>query len=129
MLDEKDVVGGSIPFPLVQTAHPAGGPSLRSPMGSYKIELSTHAWGELTIVFRGGEENSYKHSARHRDEALDAIHSALERKAWRDKERQVMREATRHSTAVAARRVGVDAIMTQNTLRRKLFISANAYVV
>ena len=119
LLDEKDVVGGSIPFPLVQTAHAAGGPSFRSPRSSYKIELSTHAWGELTIVFRGGETNSYTQSAKHRDDALDAIHRALKRKAWNDRERQVMKEALRPSRAIAARKVGVDAIMTQNELRRE----------
>lgn len=112
-------MGGSIPFPLVQTAQSAGGPSFRSPKGSYKIELSTLAWGELTVVFRGGESNSYSQSAKHRDEALGAIHRALNRKAWQDKERQAMKEALRPSRAIAARKVGVDAIMTQTALRRE----------
>jgi len=103
----------------VQTAQPAGGPSWRSPKGSYKVELSTLAWGELTIVFRGGETNSYSQSAKHRDDALDAIHRALKRRAWQDKERQAMKEAMRPSRAIAARKVGVDAILTQNTLRHR----------
>ncbi len=119
LLDEKDVVGGSIPFPLVQTAQAAGGPSFRSPRASYKVELSTHAWGELTIVFRGGETSSYTQSAKHRDDALSAIHTSLKRKAWADKERQAMKEALRPSKAIAARKVGVDAILTQNELRRE----------
>ena len=119
LLDEKEVVGGSIPFPLVQTAQSAGGPSFRSPKGSYKVELSTHAWGELTIVFRGGETGSYTQSAKHRDEALDAIQRALTRKAWRSKEREAMKEALRPSTAIASRKVGVDAILTKNELRRE----------
>lgn len=119
LLDEKDVIGGSIPFPLVQMAQPAGGASFRSPRSSYKIELSTHAWGELTIVFRGGESSSYSQSAKHRDDTLDAIHRALKRKAWEDRERQVTREALRPSRAIAARRVGVDAIMTRNELQHR----------
>jgi len=119
LIDEKDVVGGSIPLPLVQTAQPAGGPSFRSPKGSYKLELSTHAWGELTIVFRGGETNSYSQSAKHRDDALDAIRRSLKRKAWQDKERQAMKEALRPSRAIASRKVGVDAILTQNALRHR----------
>lgn len=118
-LDEKDVVGGSIPLPLVQTSQPAGGPSFRSPRGSYKIEMSTHAWGELTIVFRGGENHSYTQSAKHRDDALDAIQRALKRKAWMDNERQAMKEALRPSNAIAARKVGVDAILTKNELRHR----------
>ncbi|KAL7542034.1 hypothetical protein ACHAXR_011467 [Thalassiosira sp. AJA248-18] len=119
LLDEKDVVGGSIPLPLVHMVQPAGGPSFRSPKGSYKVQMSTHAWGELTIVFRGGETSSYTQSAKHRDDALDAIRQSLKRKAWNDKERQVMKEALRPSKAIAARRVGVDAIFTQNELRHR----------
>lgn len=117
LIDERDVVGGSIPLPLVQTARPAGGPSFRSPRSSYKVELSTHAWGELTIVFRGGETCSYTDSSKHRDDALAAIQISMQRKAWNDKERQAMKEALRTSTAIAARRVGVDAILTKNALR------------
>lgn len=119
LLDEKELVGGSIPFPLVQTAQPAGGPSFRSPKGSYKIELSTHAWGELSLVFRGGESKSYTQSSKDRDDALSAIRRALNRKAWKDKERQAMKEALRPSRAIASRKVGVDAILTQNKLRHK----------
>lgn len=122
MLDEKDVVGGSIPLPLVQTAQAAGGPSFRSPRSSYKVELSTHAWGELTIVFRGGETSSYSQSAKHRDDALSAILRALKRKAWNEREREAMKEALRPSRAIASRKVGVDAIMTQNALRREYTI-------
>ncbi|KAL3799737.1 hypothetical protein HJC23_010387 [Cyclotella cryptica] len=119
LIDERDVMGGSIPLPIVQTATPSGGPSFRSPRSSYKIELSTHAWGDLILVFRGGETNSYAQSAKDRDEAMAAIHRALTRKAWRDKERNAMKEALRPSTAIAARKVGVDAIMTKNQLRHR----------
>ena len=122
LIDEHEKIGGSIPLPLVQTAQKAGGPSFSSPMGSYKIELSTHAWGDLTIVFRGGEENSYRESIKHRDDTLDAIHTALKRKAWNDRERQVMKEQLRPSRAIAAKKVGVDAIMTQNALRREYLL-------
>ena len=122
-LDEKEVLGGAIPLPLVQTAQPTGGPSFRSPMGSYKIELSTHAWGELTIAFRGGETSSYSQSPKkHRDDALSAMHKSLNRKAWADKERQAMKEALRPSKAIASRKVGVDAILTQNQLRRECML-------
>jgi hypothetical protein len=117
LIDERDVVGGSIPLPLVQSARPAGGPSLLSLRSSYKIELSTHAWGELTIVFRGGEACSYAESSRHRDDALAAIQTAMQRKAWDDRSRRVMKEARRTSTAIASRKVGVDAILTKNALR------------
>ena len=119
LLDENNLVGGSIPLTLVRTAQPAGGPSFRSPKGSYKIELSTHAWGELTIVFRGPEVHPYSQSAKHRADTLDAILKALKRKAWNDKKRQATKEASRPSRAIAARKVGVDAILTQNKLRRE----------
>lgn len=122
LIDEHEKIGGSIPLPLVQTAQKAGGPSFSSPMGSYKIELSTHAWGDLTIVFRGGEDSSYRESIKHRDDTLDAIHTALKRKAWNDRERQVMKEQLRPSRAIAAKKVGVDAIMTQNALRREYLL-------
>lgn len=117
LIDERDVVGGSIPLPLVQSAQPAGGPSFLSLRSSYKVELSTHAWGDLTIVFRGGDACSYTESSRHRDDALAAIQTAMQRKAWDDRTRQVMKEALRTSTAIAARKVGVDAIMAKNALR------------
>jgi len=119
LLDEKDVVGGSIPLPLVQTAQAAGGPSFRSPRSSYKVELSTHAWGELTIVFRGGDTASYSQSSKHRDDVLAAIHMAQKRKAWQETERQAKKEASRPSREIASRKVGVDAILTQNTLRHR----------
>ncbi|KAL7481926.1 hypothetical protein ACHAW6_007604 [Cyclotella cf. meneghiniana] len=117
--DERDAMAGSIPLALVQTANPSGGPSFRSPRSSYKIELSTHAWGDFIIVFRGGESGSYPQSAKDRDESISVIDRALKRKAWRDKERNAMREALRPSTAIAARKVGVDAIMTKNQLRHR----------
>jgi ESCRT-II complex subunit VPS36 len=117
--DETDGIAGSIPLALVQTANPSGGPSFRSPRASYKIELSTHAWGDLIIVFRGGESSSYPQSSKDRDEAMSVIDRALTRKAWRDKERNAMKEALRPSTAIAARKVGVDAIMTKNQLRHR----------
>jgi hypothetical protein len=82
LIDEKDVIAGSIPFALVQTVNPSGGPSFRSPKASYKIELSTHAWGDLILVFRGGENNSYTKSLKDRDESYNSIHRALNRKAW-----------------------------------------------
>ena len=111
VLDEKEAIGGSIPFPLVQTAEGKGGPSFRSPKASYKIELNTMAWGELLIVFRGGESHSYSRSGKDRDAALNAIQRAMKRKAWEDRERQAQKEASRPSKTIAARKVGVDAIM------------------
>ena len=119
LLDEKEAIGGSIPYPLVQTAEGQGGPSFRSPKASYKIELNTLAWGELVIVFRGGESHSYSQSGKDRDAALNAIQRAMKRKAWEDRERQAMKEAARPSKTIAARKVGVDAIMTKNELRLK----------
>ena len=119
LIDEINVMGGSIPLALVQTANPTGGPSFRSPKASYKIELSTHAWGDLLIVFRGGDNKSYTQSAKDRDEAYSSIDRAMKRKAWQAKERIAMKEALRPSTAVAARKVGVDAIMTKNKLRHR----------
>ena len=118
-IDEREVIGGSIPLAFVQTANAKGGPSFRSPKASYKIELSTLAWGELIIVFRGGESSSYTQSCKDRDDALNVIDRTLKRKAWTDKERRAMKEALRPSTAIAARKVGVDAIMTKNELRHR----------
>lgn len=104
---------------LLQTINPSGGPSFRSPKASYKIELSTLAWGDLQIVFRGGESNSYAKSSKDRDEAYNAIDRAWKRKAWQTKERTAIKEALRPSTAIAARKVGVDAIMTKNEMRHR----------
>ena len=119
LINEKDLIGGSIPLSLVHTALPTGGPSFRSPKASYKIELSTHAWGDLLIVFRGGDNRSYNQSAKDRDEAYNAIDRALSRKAWQARERTALKEALRPSAAVAARKVGVDAIMTRNEMRHR----------
>ena len=118
-IDEGEVIGGSIPMALLQTLNPSGGPSFRSPKASYKIELSTLAYGDLQIVFRGGESNSYAKSSKDRDEAYNAIDRAWKRKAWQTKERTAVKEALRPSTAVAARKVGVDAIMTKNEMRHR----------
>lgn len=118
-IDEGEVIGGSIPMALLQTINPSGGPSFRSPKASYKIELSTLAWGDLQIVFRGGESNYYAKSSNDRDEAYNAIDRAWKRKAWQTKERTAIKEALRPSTAIAARKVGVDAIMTKNEIRHR----------
>ena len=114
LLDEEEGIGGSIPYPLIQTAEGQGGPSFRSPKASYKIELNTLAWGELLLVFRGGESHSYSTSGKDRDAALNAIHRAMKRKAWEDRQRQAVKEAARPSKTIAARKVGVDAIITKN---------------
>eukprot|EP01082_Thalassiosira_pseudonana_P008080 g6718.t1 g6718 contig23:1084729-1086186(+) len=119
VLIDDEGIGGSIPYALVQAVQSTGGPSFRSPRSSYKIELSTHAWGDLTIVFRGGDFSSYTQSSKDRDDSLNAIQSALKRKAWEDKERQAMKEALRPSTAIASRKVGVDAILTKNQMRHR----------
>jgi len=116
LLDENESIAGSIPYPLVQTAEANGGPSFRSPKASYKIELNTLAWGEFLIVFRGGDSHSYTQSGKDRDAALNAIHRAMKRKAWEDRERQAEKEAARPSKTIAARKVGVDAIVTKNEL-------------
>ena len=122
LVDEKESIAGSIPYPLVHTAEGKGGPSFRSPKASYKIELNTLAWGELLIVFRGGERHPYSQSGKDRDAALTAIHRAQKRKAWEDRERQAAKEAARPSQTITARKVGVDAIMTKN----KLLLKENA---
>lgn len=128
LLDEKHVIGGSIPLPLVQSVQKGGGPSLRSPRASYKIELSTHAWGELIVVFRGGETSSYTQSGKDREDALDAIERAMKRKAWQDKERVALKEESRPSNVLAAKKVGVDAILTKNALRREYQLAHNMIV-
>jgi ESCRT-II complex subunit VPS36 len=119
LLDEKYTIGGSIPLPLVQALRKGGGPSIRSPRSSYKIKLATHAWGELTIAFRGGASTSYSQSSKDRDDTLAAIERAMKRKAWQDKERNASKEENRPSNIIAARKVGVDAILTKNALRHK----------
>lgn len=106
-------------MPVVQGARKGGGPSLRSPRASYKVDLCTHAWGELTIAFRGGETSSYTQSAKDRDDAFAAIDRAMKRKAWQAKERSASKEENRSSNIIAARKVGVDSILTKNALRRK----------
>lgn len=122
LIDDNDienvvVIGGSIPLPLVESVRPTGGPSFRSPRSSYKIELHTHAWGVLTIVFRGGESGSYTDSSKDRDDAVAAIRVSMQREAWKDRQRQAMKEALRTSNAIASKKVGVDAILTKNALR------------
>ncbi|KAL7496592.1 hypothetical protein ACHAWT_009268 [Skeletonema menzelii] len=122
LVDEKEAIAGSIPYPLVQSAEGRGGPSFRSPKASYKIELITLAWGELLIVFRGGERHPYSQSGKDRDAALNAINRAMKRKAWEERQRQAEKDASRPSNTIAARKVGVDAIMTKN----KLLLRENA---
>ncbi|KAL3797898.1 hypothetical protein ACHAWO_009771 [Cyclotella atomus] len=118
LIDESLSIGGSIPLPLVVSSTTVGGPSFRSPKASYKISLLTHAWGELLLVFRG-YQNSYTKSQKDRAEAYNSIKRAMQRQAWRNVERSAIKEAFRPSTAIAARKVGVDAIMTRNELRHR----------
>lgn len=117
--DETSSLAGCIPLALVQTACEAGGSTLFSPRSSYKIELSTLAWGDLTLVFRGGEAKSYMQSAKDRDETLRVVLRAMKRKAWTERERQVAKDQSRASRAVASKRVGVDAILRSNEMRHR----------
>jgi ESCRT-II complex subunit VPS36 len=115
LIDERDstaIVGGSIPLPLVESFGPAGGPSIRSPFCSYKINLNTHQWGVLTIVFKGGETGSYSESRRHRDDVLAAIQTAMNRDAWNEKARQAAKEANRPSNQVDGMLPGLNRLET-----------------
>lgn len=129
LIDERDaiaVVGGSILLAVVQSFEPAGGPSILSPFCSYKIDLNTHAWGKLTIVFRGGETGSYAESRQHRDDALAAIKIAMKREAWNKRERRAMNEAMRPSNQIEE--VGLDAIQKRMKLIGEFASSARMSV-
>ncbi|KAL7461571.1 hypothetical protein ACHAXS_001989, partial [Conticribra weissflogii] len=116
---QRQSLAGSIPHPQIHTVLSTGGPTLLSPRSSHKIHLSTLTYGDLLIVFRGGENNSYSQSAKDRDDVFAAIQQARKRKAWQDGERAKMKEQLRPSRGVVGRKVGVDAIETRNAMRHE----------
>jgi ESCRT-II complex subunit VPS36 len=68
--------------------------------------------GDLLLVFR-----SSSGAAKDRDDLLKFLQKALDRKAWETQTRlQAKKKASQNA---ASRRVGIDAIMTKNTLRHK----------
>jgi hypothetical protein len=85
----------------------AGGGYFKSP----KTIVSTYALGDLMLCFRGSQP------LKDRDELNKHLQKALERQAWQIKEKMETRQRT--SNQIAARKVGVDAILTKSVLRHK----------
>jgi len=73
---------------------------------SPKILLNTAALGDLLLVFP-------KDKSKLRDDCIELLKKALSRQEWEH------RSNTEAVQAVARRRVGVDAILTQNALRHQ----------
>ena len=85
----------------------AGGGYFKSP----KTIVSTYALGDLMLCFRGSQP------LKDRDDLNKHLQKALERQAWQIKEKMETRQRT--SNQIAARKVGVDAILTKSVLRHK----------
>jgi ESCRT-II complex subunit VPS36 len=100
----------------VQHAQASGGANLMHWNASYKLVLNTYAFGgELVLVFRSTKTSPQKD----RDDMLQLILKALERRAWEVASRLEEKKKTSTSNEVAKRKVGVDAIMAKNALRHK----------
>lgn len=84
-----------------------GGMTFKSP----KLVVSSFALGDLLLCFR--ENNKLKD----RDDCHKLLQKALDRKAWETEQR--LQQKQRTSDQIAARKVGVDAILTKNALRHK----------
>jgi len=76
-----------------------------------KLVLNTYALGELKLCFRSC--NKWKD----RDDCHKLLQKALDRKAWETQNKLQQKQLT--SNKIAARKVGVDAILSKNALRHK----------
>jgi ESCRT-II complex subunit VPS36 len=94
-------------------AEKTGGATFRSWNASYKLLLNTYALGELILVFRGSSPQ------KDRDDFLELLEKALQRRAWEAAARAQERKKTSQAAAVSKRKVGVDAIMAKSALRHK----------
>ena len=99
----------------VHQAQATGGANLLHWNASYKLLLNTYAFGEVFIVFRSNRTSPQKD----RDDMLQLLDKALERRAWEVASRLEQKKKTMTSSEVAKRKVGVDAILTKNALRHK----------
>ena len=99
----------------VHQAQSTGGANLLHWNASHKLLLNTYAFGEVFIVFRSNRTSPQKD----RDDMLQLLDKALERRAWEVASRLEQKKKTMTSTEVAKRKVGVDAILTKNALRHK----------
>jgi ESCRT-II complex subunit VPS36 len=82
--------------------------------GSPKIDIHSYL-GDLKLVFRGHSSGAVKD----RDDLLQFLEKALERKAWETQEKLAQSQKKKASHSIASRKVGIDAIMTKSTLRHK----------
>mmetsp|Transcript_5144 Transcript_5144/g.7529 ORF Transcript_5144/g.7529 Transcript_5144/m.7529 type:complete len:425 (+) Transcript_5144:203-1477(+) len=78
-----------------------------------KILISTYNLGDLLVIF----QSSASFSSKDRDEMLQALQKALDRRAWEEASRLDAKQKA--STKVADRKVGVDAILAKNAMRHK----------
>lgn len=95
----------------IHTAVDAGGKSVISWNASAKVLMSTYALGELLLCFKSST------SEKDQKEFLKLIQKNLERKAWESAARVLQKKSS--ATAIASRKVGVDAILAKNALRHK----------
>ena len=91
-------------------AQTAGSGSGMLTWSSPKISLNTYM-GDLLLVFRSNG------AAKDRDDLLKFLLKALERRAWEAQTR--LQAKKKASQTIASRKVGIDAIMSKNTLRHK----------
>lgn len=98
----------------VHQVETAGASRVMAALKSPKIALNTYV-GDLLLVFRSTSTNTS--TATDRDDMLQILQKALERRAW---ERASRLQAKQHTSSnVVKRKVGVDAILTKNALRHK----------
>lgn len=95
------------------TATGGGTGGMMTAFSSPKLALQSYHFGDLILVFRESG------ASKDRDDLLALLQKALDRKAWDTQTRLQQKKNQQASTAIAKRKVGVDAIMTKSTLRHK----------
>jgi len=104
-LNEPTSVASFIPLSMVGCVSPKGLGFMASP----KLKMTTYSYGNISLSFE---------TSRDRDDMLSSLSRCLGRKAWNALSRQPKKKIISEQP-LAARKVGVDAIMAKNRERHE----------
>eukprot|EP00532_Pseudo-nitzschia_australis_P006372 CAMPEP_0168179292 /NCGR_PEP_ID=MMETSP0139_2-20121125/9745_1 /TAXON_ID=44445 /ORGANISM="Pseudo-nitzschia australis, Strain 10249 10 AB" /LENGTH=415 /DNA_ID=CAMNT_0008099071 /DNA_START=491 /DNA_END=1738 /DNA_ORIENTATION=- len=105
----------------VKKIESTGGPSLMSPNSSYKIVLKTQTYDDLILIFRSNM--GLGNSRSDRDQSVQELSKALERKRWevatRLEEKKALEASKFNNLGTSSHKVGLDRILAKNKARHQ----------